>query len=158
MRFQYVPVVAPADRIESAAAYEGPTFLRLSRVGVPDLVNDGHRFERGKANLLCEGDDVTIIANGTLTHQEVEAAEILKNNNFNVRVLNMASVRAIDADAILAAATETSAIVTCEEHTVYGGLGSAVAEVVVKSQPVLMKMLGVSGIFAPTGSANFLLD
>jgi transketolase len=159
-----VPVIAPADRIETAAAvdwaaeHDGPCFLRLSRVGVPDLLPEGHRFELGKANTLRDGKDLTIIANGVLTHRAIAAAEILKGRGLSARVLNMASVRPIDAGAILKAAEETGAILTCEEHTVFGGLGSAVAEVVVESHPVPMKMLGVPGIFAPTGSANFLLD
>ena len=157
-------VVAPADRIETAAAtewaasYDGPVFLRLSRVGVPDLLPEEHRFELGKADMLRGGTDLTIIANGTLTHRAVHAAEILAAGGIEARVLNMATVRPIDEDAIAEAARDTGAIVTCEEHTIYGGLGSAVAEVVVESTPVPVKRLGVPGIFAPTGSANFLLD
>jgi len=159
-----IPVVAPADRIETAAAvkwasdHDGPCFLRLSRVGVPDVLPEEHIFKVGKANVLNEGSDLTIIANGVLTHRALQAAVILKNRGLSARVLNMATVRPIDADAILKAAEETGAIVTCEEHTVFGGLGSAVAEVVVESHPVPMKILGVPGVFAPTGSANFLLD
>lgn len=159
-----VPIIAPADRIETAAAVEwakshvGPCFLRLSRVGVPDLLPEGHVFELGKANLLRDGSDVTLIANGTLTHRAMTAAAILSQRGISARVLNMASVRPIDSAAIVAAAQETGAILTCEEHTVFGGLGSAVAEVVVDEAPVPMKRLGVPGIFPPTGSANFLLD
>ena len=159
-----LPVIAPCDRIETAAAvewaagYNGPCFLRLSRVGVPDLLPEGHKFEVGKANLLREGSDVTLIANGTLTHRMMKAAEILAERGFQARVLNMATVRPIDEAAIIAAANETGAIVTAEEHSIFGGLGSAVAEVVVDNAPVPMKRLGVPGIYAPTGSAEFLLD
>lgn len=159
-----VPIIAPADRIETAAAVEwakshvGPCFLRLSRVGVPDLLPEGHVFELGKANLLRDGSDVTLIANGTLTHRAMTAAAILSQRGISARVLNMATVRPIDSAAIVAAAQETGAILTCEEHTIFGGLGSAVAEVVVDEAPVPMKRLGVPGIFPPTGSANFLLD
>lgn len=159
-----VPVIAPADSIETATATEwaaahiGPVFLRLSRVGVPDLFSAGHKFELGRANLMRDGADVTIIANGVLTHRAVLAADLLSQGGISARVLNMATVRPIDAKAIEKSAKETGAIVTCEEHTIFGGLGSAVAEVVVDSHPVPMKMLGVPGIFAPTGSANFLLD
>ncbi len=154
----------PCDRIETAAAvawaatYDGPVFLRLSRVGVPDLLPEGHVFEVGKANVLRDGTDVTLIANGTLTHRMVKAAEILAKDGIKARVLNMATVRPIDEAAIIAAAKETGAIVTAEEHSIYGGLGSAVAEVVVDHAPVPMKRLGVPGIYAPTGSAEFLLD
>jgi transketolase len=159
-----LPVIAPCDRIETAAAvvwaasYNGPCFLRLSRVGVPDLLPENHKFEVGKANLLREGSDVTLIANGTLTHRMVKAADILAERGIKARVLNMATVRPIDETAIIAAANETGAIVTAEEHSIFGGLGSAVAEVVVDHAPVPMKRLGVPGIFAPTGSAEFLLD
>ncbi len=159
-----VPVIAPADRIETAAAvkwaaaHEGGCFLRLSRVGVPDLLSEDHVFELGKANRLREGQDLTVIANGVLTHRAIAAAVILEARGLSARVLNMATVRPIDGDAILDAARDTGAILTCEEHTVFGGLGSAVAEVVVDHHPVPMTRLGVPGIFAPTGSANFLLD
>ena len=159
-----IPVIAPADRIETstavkwAAEHDGPCFLRLSRAGVPDVLPEDHVFEVGKANTLREGSDVTIIANGVLTHRALQAAVILESRGISARVINMATVRPIDADAIPKAAEETGAIVSCEEHTVFGGLGSAVAEVVVESHPVPMKMLGVPGIFAPTGSANFLLN
>jgi transketolase len=159
-----VPVIAPADRAETAAAvrwaaaHDGPCFLRLSRVGVPDLLPEGHEFVLGRADTLRDGTDLTIIANGVLTHRALQAAVILKDRGVSARVLNMATVRPIDADAIVRAAEETGAILTCEEHTVFGGLGSAVAEVAVQAHPVPMKLLGVPGIFAPTGSANFLLD
>lgn len=159
-----VPVIAPADRIETTAAVkwaaetEGGCFLRLSRVGVPDLLPEDHVFELGRANLLQDGSDITIIANGTLTHRAMSAAALLATQNISARVLNMATVRPIDAAAIVSAAQNTGAIVTCEEHTTFGGLGSAVAEVVVDESPVPMKRLGVPGVFAPTGPANFLLD
>ncbi|WP_068113516.1 transketolase family protein [Tropicimonas marinistellae] len=159
-----VAVVAPCDNVETAAAvafaaeYTGPIFLRLSRVGVPQLLPDDHRFELGKAVTLRDGTDVTIIANGVLTHRAMLAADKLAAAGIEARVLNMATVRPIDEDAIVKAAEETGAIVTCEEHTIFGGLGSAVAEVVVETRPALMKRLGVPGIFPPTGSANFLLD
>lgn len=159
-----VPVIAPADRIETAAAVEwaaefvGPCFLRLSRVGVPDLLPEDHAFELGKANLLRDGSDLCIIANGVLTHRALTAAAMLARDGVSARVLNMACVRPVDEDAIVAAAEETGAILTCEEHTIYGGLGSAVAEVVVDRKPAPMTRLGVPGIFAPTGSADFLLN
>jgi transketolase len=159
-----LPVIAPCDRFETAAAiewaanYSGPCFLRLSRVGVPDLLPSDHTFELGKANLLREGSDVTLIANGTLTHRMLKAAKILSQRGIEAQVLNMATVRPIDEVAIIRAARETGAILTAEEHSIFGGLGSAVAEVVVDNAPVPMKRLGVPGIYAPTGSAEFLLD
>lgn len=159
-----LPVIAPCDSIETAAAVEwaashdGPVFLRLSRVGVPDLLPAGHTFELGKANLLRDGDAITLVANGTVTHRMLKAADLLAEEGIEARVLNMATVRPLDAAAVVAAARETGAILTAEEHSTFGGLGSAVAEFVVAEAPVPMKILGVPGIFAPTGSAEFLLD
>ena len=159
-----VPVIAPADRIETAAAvkwaaeHDGGCYLRLSRVGVPDLLPEGHVFELGKADTLRAGEDVTIVANGVLTHRAMIAAALLEQRGISARVVNMACVRPIDEDAIMKAAHETGAIVTCEEHTTFGGLGSAVAEVVVDRHPVPMARLGVPGVFAHTASANALLD
>ena len=101
---------------------------------------------------------MTLITNGVLTHRAMAAAELLQAKGVSARVLNMATVRPVDTEAITQAAEETGAIVTCEEHTIFGGLGSAVAETVVQNSPVPMKLLGVPGEFAPTGSANFLLD
>ena len=157
-------VIAPADPVETrgavafAASHPGPVFLRLSRAGVPELFKPDHEFSVGKANRLHDGQDLTIIANGTLTHRALDGAALLAEEGIQARVLNMATVSPLDVDAIVAAAQETGAILICEEHSVYGGLGGAVAEVVVQHCPVPMKFLGVPGIFAPTGSANFLLD
>jgi transketolase len=159
-----LPVIAPCDSIETAAAiewaatYDGPAFLRLSRVGVPDLLPADHDFELGKANQLRDGDAVTLIANGTLTHRMMKAADILAAKGIEARVLNMATVRPLDVEAIVAAVRDTGCILTAEEHSIYGGLGSAIAEVVVAEAPAPMKILGVPGIFPPTGSAEFLLD
>lgn len=157
-------VIAPADRTETvqavraAAAYEGPVFLRLSRVGVPDIMPEGYKFEIGKAVTLRKGNDVTIIANGTLTHRALAAAELLGKEGTQARVINMPTVSPLDENAIVTAARETGGIVTCEEHSVRGGLGSAVAEVVVTHYPVPMRILGVPSAFSPTGSAEWLLD
>jgi transketolase len=159
-----LPVIAPCDPAETAASvkwaagHDGPCFLRLSRVGVPDLLPSGHAFEPGKANVLRSGRDVTLIGNGTLTHRLMTAASLLSARGVEARVLNMATVRPIDIAAVVAAAHETGAILTAEEHSTFGGLGSAIAEVVVDHAPVPMTRLGVPGIFAPTGSAEFLLD
>lgn len=157
-------IIAPADPIETSAAVEfaanhsGPVFLRLSRVGVPDIFQPGHKFTLSSADCVRNGSDLTIIANGTLTHRALAAADLLAQYGIEAQVLNMATVSPIDTNAIVNAAKNTGAILTCEEHSIHGGLGSAVAEVVVQHCPVPMKILGVPGIFAPTGSANFLLD
>lgn len=157
-------VVVPADPIETAQAVQaahdevGPFFLRMSRMPVPIVHPPGYRFQVGRAALLRDGTDVTIIANGVMVARALEAADRLGTDGISARVLNMATVSPIDRDAIRDAARSTGAIVTVEEHTVRGGLGGAVAEVVVCEQPVRMRILGVPGVFAPTGSAEFLLD
>src|SRR5947199_678690 len=157
-------VIVPADPVETAqtvevaVSTEGPRFIRLSRLPVPIVHDPDYHFEIGKAALLRDGGDVTLIANGVLVAQALEAAELLAKEGVRARVLNMSTVRPLDNEAVRAAATETGGIVTAEEHTVFGGLGSAVAEVVVTTHPVPMRILGVPGVFAPTGSASWLLD
>jgi transketolase len=157
-------VIVPADPIETAQAVRvaasgsGPMFLRISRMPVPVVHDADYRFEIGKAARLREGDDVTLIATGTMVSRALEAAGLLKAAGIEARVLNMATIRPLDTAAIVAAATETGGIVTVEEHTVFGGLGSAVAEVVVTHRPVPMRILGVPGVFAPTGSVEWLLE
>jgi transketolase len=157
-------VIVPADPIETdqavraAATTPGPMFLRIARMGVPAVHNEQYRFVIGKAGRLREGGDVTLIANGVLVSRALVAAELLAAEGIEARVLNMATVRPLDEEAVLAAAIETGRIVTVEEHTIYGGLGSAVAEIVVTRHPVPMRILGVPGVFAPTGSAEWLLE
>jgi transketolase len=157
-------VIVPADPIETAQAVEvaastdGPMFIRISRLPVPVVHPADYHFEIGKAALLRNGDDVTLIANGVLVCQALAAAELLAQEGIDARVLNMSTVRPLDKEAVRAAATEIGAIVTAEEHTVFGGLGGAVAEVVVSTHPVPMRILGVPGVFAPTGSASWLLE
>jgi transketolase len=156
-------VIVPADPIETdqavraVAEYRGPVFLRVGRTPVPRVHDDQYRFEIGRAALLRDGQDVTLIANGTMIGRALDAAEALAAQVVQARVLNMSTVRPLDKEAVLAAA-ETGGIVTVEEHTIYGGLGGAVAEVVVTNRPVPMRILGVPGVFAPTGSATWLLD
>jgi transketolase len=157
-------VIVPADPVETAQAVEaaantpGPMFLRISRLPVPIVHGPDYRFQIGKAAVLRDGSDVTIITNGVLVVRALEAADILAHEGVQARVLNMATVRPLDEEAVLAAAADTGAIVTAEEHTVYGGLGGAVAEVIVQHRPVPMRILGVPGVFAPTGSAEWLLE
>jgi transketolase len=156
-------VIVPADPIETAAAiraayqYEGPVFIRTSRIGVPIVHPEDYGFEIGKAARLRDGDDVTLIANGVVVSRALAAADLLAEDGIEARVLNMATASPIDREAIVAAARETGSIVSAEEHIVRGGLGGAIAEVVVSEQPVPMRILGFPG-FCPTGSATFLLD
>ncbi|MET1006811.1 MAG: transketolase C-terminal domain-containing protein, partial [Propionibacteriaceae bacterium] len=125
--------------------------------GVPQVNVDDYQFELGRAITLREGNDVTLISNGTVLWRTLVAAEQLAEEGISARVLSMPTVKPLDEAAIVAAAAETGAIVTAEESTSRGGLGGAVAEVVVDQHPVPMKILGVPE-FAPTGSAGFLLD
>lgn len=156
-------VVVPADPVETSrairAAYEleGPIFIRTSRMPVPIVHGPDYRFRIGVAAQLRGGSDVTLIANGVMVSRALEAAEILAAEGVEARVLDMATASPIDREAIVAAARETRGIVTAEEHIVRGGLGGAVAEVVVAEHPVPMRLLGFPG-FAPTGSIDFLLE
>jgi len=157
-------VIVPADPVETrsamfwAAEHKGPVFVRLSRMPVPIVHAPDYVFSPGKAVTLREGNDVTVIANGVLVHRALEAAERLAKNGISTRVINMSSMAPIDREAIVQAARETCGIVTVEEHSIYGGLGGAVAEIVALEHPTRMKILGVPGVFAPTGSAEFLLE
>jgi len=156
-------VIVPADPVETSqairAAYEyvGPVFIRTSRMGVPVIHADDYQFRIGVAARLRDGGDVTLIANGVMVTRALEAADVLAAEGIEARVLNMATASPIDHEAIVTAARETGGIVTAEEHIVRGGLGSAVAEVVVTERPVPMRILGFPG-FCPTGSAAFLLE
>jgi transketolase len=157
-------VIVPADPLETeqavrwAAAEHGPVFLRISRMGVPAIHEPGYRFAPGRAVRLREGADITLIANGTMVHRALEAATLLAAAGLSARVLNMGTVRPLDREAIVAAARETRGIVTVEEHSGVGGQGSAVAEVVCTTSPAPMRMVGVPGVFAPTGSAAWLFE
>jgi transketolase len=157
-------VIVPADAIETEAVMEysgihqGPMFLRMSRIPVPDLFEPGMKFELGKAIRLREGNDITLMANGVMVCRALQAAEELQKAGISARVLNMSSVKPIDREAIIDAARNTGGIVTAEEHSIYCGLGGAVAEIVAQTHPAKMRILGVPGVFAPTGSAEFLLE
>ena len=156
-------VIVPADPAETSAAiraayeYRGPVFVRTSRMPVPDVLPAGHRLEIGRAVCLRDGADVTLIANGVMVSRALEAADLLAAEGLDARVLDMATASPIDRAAIVAAARETRGVVTAEEHIVRGGLGGAVAEVVVTECPVPMRLLGFPG-FAPTGGIDFLLE
>ncbi|MFZ1962707.1 MAG: transketolase C-terminal domain-containing protein [Roseiarcus sp.] len=156
-------VVAPSDpwetarAVEAAAAHDGPVFLRISRFPVPMLPRPGDAvFAIGKAETLREGGDVAIIANGVMVGRALEAAKALAAAGVGARVVNMASIAPLDEAAIRSAA-DVGAIVTVEEHSVRGGLGGAVAEVVSTHRPCPMRILGFPS-FMPTGSAQFLFE
>lgn len=157
-------VVVPADGIETekvileAAKYNGPMYVRLGRSGVPTLFNDDYKFEIGKGTVLREGTDATIIACGMMVNEAVLAHEELKSEGINVRVINMSTIKPIDKELIIKAAKETKAIITAEEHSVLGGLGSAVSEVVCEECPVIVKEIGVNDVFGESGTPAELLE
>ncbi len=157
-------VIVPADPEETAQAmrysleHVGPMFLRISRMPVRAVHPEGYKFELGKAVRLREGSDVTIIANGVMVSRALDAAVALRAKGISARVLNFSTMKPLDSDAILDAAKTTKGIVTIEEAQTAGGLGGAVAEVLAVHHPAPMRILGVPGVFAPTGSAEFLLD
>ena len=157
-------VVVPADRAQTRAAVRwaatdaGPVFMRIPRFKVPDVTPDGAPFGPGTSIRLTEGDDITIIAIGTMVSRALEAADRLRRDGIHARVINTAFVDPLDEQVVLEAASETRGIITAEEATVSGGLGAAVAALVVEHQPVPMRILGIRGEFAPTGSTSYLLD
>jgi len=156
-------VIVPADPAETRAAMRWavaanrPCFLRIGRTKVPAVSPEGQGFELGRASVLRRGDDVTIVAIGTMVSRALDAAQRLAQQGVEARVINAASLKPLDEATILAAARETRGIVTVEEAVVQGGLGSAVAELVSQQHPTRMRILGVTG-FAPTGSASFLFE
>lgn len=157
-------VIVPVDPIETRAAlrwaksFEGPVFIRLSRLPVPELLPADYAFEPGRMIVMREGTDVTLIANGVLVTRALQAAEKLADDGISARVLNASSMAPFDREAVLSAAEDTRGIVTAEEASIYGGLGGAVAEILATEYPGRLKILGVPGVFAPTGSAEFLLE
>ncbi|GBG57909.1 transketolase [Sporomusaceae bacterium FL31] len=156
-------VIVPADAtearkaVEFAAKYKGPVYLRLGRSSTPDIFGDSYEFEHGKAVQLADGKDLTIIATGIMVAPARKAAEELIELGISARVLNIHTIKPIDKEAIAKAAQETGAIVTCEEHSIIGGLGSAVAEVIVESTPVPLERVGVMDTFGESGKPDALL-
>lgn len=156
-------VIVPADAAETkaavkwAASYHGPVFIRMGRAKCDDITDPEQPFIPGKAAMLRKGYDLTIIACGIMTGKAMQAADILTGAGISARVINMSSIKPIDESAIIKAAEDTGVILTAEEHSVKGGLGSAVAEVVVKNCPVPMAMVGVEDQFGESGTADDLL-
>jgi transketolase len=152
-------IINPADDTEAKAAvyaaaeYQGPVYLRFGRLAVPTLFDSSYKFEIGKGVTLREGTDVTIIATGLMVGEAIAAAELLANEGISARLINIHTIKPIDKDIIIAAAKETGAIVTTEEHNIIGGLGSAVAEVVAENCPVPVIRHGVEDTFGKSGPA-----
>lgn len=157
-------VINPADSREAeqavlrAAEYVGPVYIRLGRMAVEDVYDDSYVFELGKGVLLREGKDVTIIATGLMVQEALKAYDILKEDGINARVINIHTIKPIDREIIISAAKETNAIVTAEEHSIIGGLGSAVLEVLSDEYPVPLKRVGVLDTFGESGKPKDLLE
>lgn len=157
-------IVVPADPLETEQAlvalrdHDGPSFVRISRMAVPAIYDRDHRFELGRAVRVREGGDVALIANGTMLSRALAAADLLAESGVDALVLSVPTVKPLDVEAIVAVAGETRCLVTVEEGTVVGGLGGAVAETVARHAPTRVRMLGIPGVFAPTGTAEWLLD
>ena len=157
-------VINPADDVEAKAAvlamadYVGPTYMRFGRLAAP-IFNDAatYKFEVGKGIQLKDGKDVTIIATGLMVSEALEAAKALKEQGVDARVINIHTIKPIDRDIIVKAAKETGRIITVEEHSVIGGLGSAVADVVTEECPVPVIKIGVKDVFGHSGPAVDLL-
>jgi len=156
-------IINPADDVEAKAAvkaaveYEGPVYLRFGRLGVPVIFDEDYKFEIGKGVMLNDGKDVTIIATGLMVEAAINAEKMLKEKGISARVINIHTIKPIDREIIAKAAKETGAIVTCEEHNIIGGLGSAVAEVVAEECPVPMERIGVRDEFGKSGVPAQLL-
>nr|WP_246227016.1 transketolase C-terminal domain-containing protein [Propioniciclava coleopterorum] len=156
-------VVVPADPAQTAAVlrwahgHDGPVYVRIAREPVPAIFDTDHVFRPGRVDVVREGSDVTLVANGIVLHRTLAAAEALAAEGVEARVLAAASVKPLDDAAILAAARETGAIVTVEEGYAAGGLGGAVSELVAREASAPVRVLGFGDAFAATGSVDWLL-
>ena len=156
-------VLVPCDLVETkkatiaAADYNGPVYIRYGRENVPIITEDKTPFEIGKAIKMREGSDVCIMACGSMVYESLMAAELLEKEGIKARVLNIHTIKPIDKQAIIDAAKECGAIVTAEEHQIFGGFGSAVAEVVVANSPVPMEFVGVNDTFGESGKPADLI-
>ena len=158
-------VINPADDVEAKTAvldmadYVGPTYMRFGRLATPIFNDkDTYKFELGKGVQLRDGDDITIVATGLMVAQALEAADALKGQGINARVINIHTIKPIDKDIIIKAAKETGKIVTVEEHSIIGGLGSAVCDVLCENYPVPVTKIGVMDTFGHSGPAAALLE
>lgn len=156
--------VAPADDVEAAqalrwaAAYEGPCYVRLVRDATQRLFDDSYRFEFGRAVVVREGRDVTLVATGAQTPRVVDAAELLAGRGIEAHVLHVPTIKPIDEAAIVAAAEQTGVVISVEEHTIYGGLGGAVAEVLGERRPTRLFRIGLRDVYPESGPNEALLE
>lgn len=156
-------IINPADAVEAKAAVEaalqinGPVYLRFGRMAVPVVYDESYKFELGKGVKMVDGNDVTIIATGIMVDLALQAAKVLEGEGISARVINIHTIKPLDKDIVAAAAKETGAIVTAEEHNVIGGLGSAVAEAVCETCPVPVLRVGVQDAYGHSGKVPPLM-
>ena len=156
-------VMSPADDVEARAMvraaynHNGPVYIRFGRAAVPVIHEEGYNFQIGKGEVMVDGSDVAIIANGLLTYEAIVAAEELKKDGINAMVINMGTIKPLDEELVLAAAKKCGKIITCEEHSVIGGLGEAVASYLSEVHPTPVKRIGVNDEFGHSGPAGALL-
>ena len=156
-------VICPADSVEAAAAveaayeYEGPVYLRFGRLAVPVFHEEGMTFQIGKGEVLQDGTDVAIIANGLMVYEAIQAGERLAEEGINAMIINMSTVKPLDEELTLAAAKKCGKIITCEEHSVVGGLGEAVCSFLSENCPTPVKRIGVNDEFGQSGPAAQVL-
>ncbi len=156
-------VICPADGVEAEAAVkaayemEGPVYLRFGRLAIPVFHEEGFNFQIGKGEVLREGTDVAIIANGLLTYEAIQAGEQLAEMGINAMVINMATVKPLDEELVLEAAKKCGKVITCEEHSVIGGLGEAVCSLLSEKLPTPVRRIGVNDEFGHSGPAVPLL-
>lgn len=157
-------VIVPADGVETQKViaeiveHEGPVYVRLGRSKIPVIYDESYDFKIGKGNILKEGQDVTIIACGIIVSEALEAAKLLKEEGVEAEVINISSIKPFDKEIVIASAKKTKAVVTAEEHNIYGGLGSAVAETLGTNYPVPLEILGVEDVFGESGLPAELLE
>ena len=157
-------VICPADGVEAEAAtkaayeYEGPVYLRFGRLAVPVFHEEGFQFQIGKGEVMRDGTDVAIIANGLMVYEAIQAGEELAKQGINARIINMSTVKPLDEEMVLKAAKECGKIITCEEHSVIGGLGEAVCSFLSENYPTPVRRIGVNDEFGHSGPAYEVLE
>lgn len=159
----HMTVLTPADynqtfkAVLKAVETEGPFYVRFYRDKTPNFTDANAKFEIGKSDILTDGNDITLIANGLLVWEALRAAEILKKDGIEARVVNMHTIKPIDREMIIRCSKETGGIITCEDHQVHGGLFSATAEVIVRENPVKMDFIAVNDTFGESGTMEQLM-
>ena len=157
-------VLCSSDAVETAAmlhtaiSYDGPGYLRISRIGTNDYHAPDYVFHIGRGEIICDGGDCTVVATGIMVEQAILASQELAAEGIHVRVVNMPSIKPIDRALLVASAQETGAVVTAEEHNIIGGLGAAVAEVLAEEHPAIMRYVGIRDRFGTSGDPNVLLE